>query len=130
MYKTFTWRVQKVKYDPNDDKFIKEITVEIYGTEGSITKMETQGCVFTGDKSSVADFKAYSTFIDDNNAFTSTGEATLVDWVKTRFMDYKVAKIQKRIQNQIDLHNKKTIETDVEPTSTVAKPTVTQPPEE
>jgi len=130
MATTFTWRVQKVKYDPNDDKFIKEITVEIYGTEGSITKMETQGCVFTGDKSSVADFKAYSTFIDDNNAFTSTGEATLVDWVKTRFMDYKVAKIQKRIQNQIDLHNKKTIETDVEPTSTVAKPTVTQPPEE
>ena len=130
MATTFTWRVQKVKYDPNDDKFIKEITVEIYGTEGSITKMETQGCVFTGDKSSVADFKAFSTFIDDNNAFTSTGEATLVDWVKTRFMDYKVAKIQKRIQNQIDLHNKKTIETDVEPTSTVAKPTVTQPPEE
>ena len=130
MATTFTWRVQKVKYDPNDDKFIKEFTVEIYGTEGSITKMETQGCVFTGDKSSVADFKAYSTFIDDNNAFTSTGEATLVDWVKTRFMDYKVAKIQKRIQNQIDLHNKKTIETDVEPTSTVAKPTVTQPPEE
>ena len=130
MATTFTWRVQKVKYDPNDDKFIKEITVEIYGTEGSITKMETQGCVFTGDKSSVADFKAYSTFIDDNNAFTSTGEATLVDWVKTRFMDYKVAKIQKRIQNQIDLHNKKTIETDVEPTSTVAKPTVTQPPQE
>ena len=130
MATTFTWRVQKVKYDPNDDKFIKEITVEIYGTEGSITKMETQGCVFTGDKSSVADFKAYSTFIDDNNAFTSTGEATLVDWVKTRFMDYKVAKIQKRIQNQIDLHNKKTIETDVEPTSTVAKPTVTQPSEE
>ena len=130
MATTFTWRVQKVKYDPNDDKFIKEITVEIYGTEGSITKMETQGCVFTGDKSSVADFKAYSTFIDDNNAFTSTGEATLVDWVETRFMDYKVAKIQKRIQNQIDLHNKKTIETDVEPTSTVAKPTVTQPPEE
>lgn len=130
MATTFTWRVQKVKYDPNDDKFIKEITVEIYGTEGSITKMETQGCVFTGDKSSVADFKAYSTFIDDNNAFTSTGEATLVDWVKTRFMDYKVAKIQKRIQNQIDLHNKKTIETDVEPTSSVAKPTVTETPEE
>ena len=130
MATTFTWRVQKVKYDPNDDKFIKEITVEIYGTEGSVTKMETQGCVFTGDKASVPDFKAYSTFIDDSNAFTSTGEATLVDWVKTRFMDYKVAKIQKRIQNQIDLHNKKTIETDVEPTSSVAKPTVTETPEE
>ena len=42
MATTFSWRVQKVKYDPNDDKFIKEITVEIYGTEGSVTKMETQ----------------------------------------------------------------------------------------
>ena len=44
-------------------------------------------------------------------------------------MDYKVTKIQNRIQTQIDLHNKKTIETDVEPTSSVAKPTVTVTPD-
>lgn len=130
MATTFSWRVTSVKSDPNDDEFIKEVNVEIYGTEGSVTKMETQSCIFQGNKASVADFKAYSTLIGSDKAFTATGEDTIVGWVKTAFMDYKVTKIQNRIQTQIDLHNKKTIETDVQPTSSVAKPTVTETPEE
>ena len=129
MATTFSWRVQSVKSDPNDDEFIKEVGVEIYGTEGSVTKMETQTCIFTGGKASVADFKAYSTLIDSKKAFTATGEETIVKWVKDTFMDYKVEKIQKRIQAQIDIHNEKTIETDVQPTSSVAKPTVTASPD-
>ena len=91
--------------------------------------METQSCIFRGNKASVADFKAYSTLIGSDKAFTATGEDTIVGWVKTAFMDYKVTKIQNRIQTQIDLHNKKTIETDVTPTSSVAKPTVTVTPD-
>ena len=131
MATTFSWRVKSVKSDPNDDEFIKEVGVEIYGTEGSVTKMETQSCIFTGNKAAVgSDFKAYSSLIGSDKAFTATGEDTIVGWVKDTFMDYKVTKIQNRIQTQIDLHNKKTIETDVEPTSSVAKPTVTKTPEE
>ena len=131
MATTFSWRVKSVKSDPNDDEYIKEVGVEIYGTEDSVTKMETQSCIFEGNKAGVGeDFKAYSTLIGSDKAFTSTGEDTIVGWVKDTFMDYKVTKIQNRIQTQIDLHNKKTIETDVAPTSSVAKPTVTETPEE
>ena len=131
MATTFSWRVKSVKSDPNDDEYIKEVLVEVYGTEGSVTKMETQSCIFSGNKASVgSDFKAYSTLIGSDKAFTATGEDTIATWVKDTFMDYKVTKIQNRIQTQIDLHNKKTIETDVEPTSSVAKPTVTETPEE
>ena len=131
MATTFSWRVKSVKSDPNDDEYIKEVLVEVYGTEGSVTKMETQSCIFSGNKASVgSDFKAYSTLIGSDKAFTATGEDTIATWVKDTFMDYKVTKIQNRIQTQIDLHNKKTLETDVEPTSSVAKPTVTETPEE
>ena len=130
MATTFSWRVQSVKSDPNDDEFIKEVIVEIFGTEGSVTKMETQSCIFTGNKASVgSDFKAYSTLIGSDKAFTDTGEDTIVGWVKDTFMDYKVTKIQNRIQAQIDTHNEKVLETDVEPTSTVAKPEVTVTPD-
>ena len=128
MATTFSWRVKSVKSDPNDDQFIKEVLVEIYGTEGSVTKMATQSCIFTGNKASVADFKAYSTLIGSDNAFTDTGEDTIVGWVKDTFMDYKVTKIQNRIQAQIDTHNEKTLETNLEPTSSVAKPEVTVTP--
>ena len=131
MATTFSWRVRSVKSDPNDDEFIKEVGVEIYGTEGTVTKMESQSCIFTGNKAAVgSDFKAYSTLIGSDKAFTATGEDTIVSWVKDTFMDYKVTKIQNRIQTQIDLHNNKTLETDVEPTSSVAKPTVTPTPTE
>ena len=129
MATAFSWRVQSVKSDPNDDEYIKEVIVQIYGTEGSVTKMETQSCIFTGGKASVANFKAYSTLIDSSKAFTTTGEETIIGWVKDAFMDYKVAKIQNRIQAQIDTHNEMVLETDVEPTSSVAKPEVTVTPE-
>ena len=129
MATAFSWRVQSVKSDPNDDEFIKEVIVEIFGTEGSVTKMETQSCIFTGNKASVgSDFKAYSTLIGSDKAFTDTGEDTIVGWVKDTFMDYKVTKIQNRIQAQIDTHNEKVLATEVEPTSSVAKPTVTVTP--
>ena len=130
MATTFSWRVKSVKSDPNDDEFIKEVIVEVFGTEGSVTKMETQSCIFTGNKAAVgSDFKAYSTIIGSDKAFTSTGEDTIVGWVKDTFMDYKVTKIQNRIQAQIDTHNEKVLETDVEPRSTVAKPEVTVTPD-
>ena len=130
MATTFSWRVKSVKSDPNDDEFIKEVIVEVFGTEGSVTKMETQSCIFTGNKAAVgSDFKAYSTLIGSDKAFTSTGEDTIVGWVKDTFMDYKVTKIQNRIQAQIDTHNEKVLETDVEPTSSVAKPEVTVTPD-
>ena len=37
MATAFSWRVQSVKSDPNDDEYIKEVIVQIYGTEGSVT---------------------------------------------------------------------------------------------
>lgn len=129
MATTFSWRIKSVKSDPNDDQFIKEVFVDIFGTEGSVTKMETQSCIFTGNKASVADFKAYSTLIGSDNAFTDTGEDIIVGWVKDTFMDYKVTKIQERIQAQIDTHNEKVLETEVKPTSTVAKPEITVTPD-
>ena len=130
MATTFSWRVKSVKSDPNDDEFIKEVIVEVFGTEGSVTKMETQSCIFTGNKAAVgSDFKAYSTLIGSDKAFTSTGEDTIVGWVKDTFMDYKVTKIQNRIQAQIDTHNEKVLATEVQPTSSVAKQTVTVTPD-
>ena len=130
MATTFSWRISSVKSDPNDDEFIKEVIVEIFGTEGSVTKMETQSCIFTGNKASVgSNFKAYSTLIGSDKAFTSTGEDTIVSWVKDTFMDYKVTKIQNRIQAQLDTHNEKVLATEVQPTSLVAKPTVTVTPD-
>ena len=130
MATTFSWRVKSVKSDPNDDEFIKEVIIEVFGTEGSVTKMETQSCIFTGNKAAVgSDFKAYSTLIGSDKAFTSTGENTLVGWVKDTFMDYKVTKIQNRIQAQIDTHNEKVLETELDPTSSVAKPEVTVTPD-
>ena len=130
MATTFSWRVKSVKSDPNDDEFIKEVIVEVFGTEGSVTKMETQSCIFTGNKAAVgSDFKAYSTIIGSDKAFTSTGEDTIVGWVKDTFMDYKVTKIQNRIQAQIDTHNEKVLETELDPTSSVAKPEVTVTPD-
>lgn len=130
MATTFSWRVKSVKSDPNDDEFIKEVIIQVFGTEGSVTKMETQSCIFTGNKAAVgSDFKAYSTLIGSDKAFTSTGEDTLVGWVKDTFMDYKVTKIQNRIQAQIDTHNEKVLETELEPTSSVAKPEVTVTPD-
>ena len=130
MATTFSWRVKSVKSDPNDDEFIKEVIIEVFGTEGSVTKMETQSCIFTGNKAAVgSDFKAYSTLIGSDKAFTSTGEDTLVGWVKDTFMDYKVTKIQNRIQAQIDTHNQKVLETELDPTSSVAKPEVTVTPD-
>ena len=130
MATTFTWKVDSLKTDPNDDNYITEATAKVFGTEGSVTKMETQSCIFTGNKAAVgSDFKAYSTIIGSDKAFTSTGEDTIVGWVKDTFMDYKVTKIQNRIQAQIDTHNEKVLETELDPTSSVAKPEVTVTPD-
>jgi len=129
MATTFSWRVKNIKSNPNDDNFITEANVEIYGTEDSVVKMESQSCIFTGNKAAVgSDFLPYSTLIGSDKAFTETGEETIIGWVKNAFLDYKIAMIENRIQAQIDLHNKKILEVETEPTSTIAKPTVTITP--
>ena len=129
MATTFSWRVKNIKSDPNDDNYITEANVEVYGTEDSVVKMEPQSCIFTGNKDAVgSNFLPYSTLIDSDKAFTETGEETIIGWVKNRFLDYEIAMIENRIQAQIDLHNKKILEVETVPTSTIAKPTVTITP--
>ena len=123
----FTWKVDSLKTDPNDDNYITEATAKVFGTEGSVTKSTTVSCVFPGNKASVgSDFKSLEDLKKED------GESTIVGWIKTGIMDYKVAKIEKSIQNFIDIHNSKVIETTVNAadTSYSAQPTETPTPSE
>ena len=125
MATTFVYKVKSLKTDPNDDNYIKEATVEIFGTEGSVTKATTCHCVFPGNKAGVgSDFKSF----DDLKK--AEGEATIVEWVKAGWTDYKVKKLEGFVQAAIDKHNEKATETEVQSkdTSYAAAPTVTPDP--
>ena len=50
MATTFTYKVKSLKADPNDDNYVFEATVDIFGTEGSVTKSTSCHCVFPGKK--------------------------------------------------------------------------------
>jgi hypothetical protein len=122
MATTFVYKVKSLKTDPNDDNYITEATVEIFGTEGSVTKSTSCHCVFPGNKAAVgSDFKS----LDDLKK--AEGEATIVDWVKSGWTDYKVKKLEGFVQSSIDQHNEKATETELESkdTSYSAAPTVT-----
>ena len=121
MAATFTYKVQSLKADPNDDNYVFEATVGIFGTEGSVTKSTTCHCVFPGKKADVTEFKS----LDDLKK--AEGEATIVEWVKAGWTDYKVKKLEGVVQAAIDKHNEKATETEVESkdTSYAASPTVT-----
>jgi len=124
MAATFTYKVKSLKTDPNDDNFIQEATVEIFGTEGSVTKSIAAQCVFDGDKASVgSDFKS----IDDLKK--KEGEAVIVEWVKAGWTDYKVKKLEHNVQLAIDEETTPSvILINAEETSYDAAPTVTPSP--
>ena len=108
MATSFTWKIESLKTDPNDDHYITEATAKVFGTEGDVTKATSVSCVFDGNKDAVgSDFKS----IDDLKKVE--GESIIVDWIKTGIMDYKVAKVEKNIQRMIDSHNKKVLESTV-----------------
>ena len=124
MAATFTYKVKNLKADPNDDNYVFEATVDIFGTEGDVTKSTSCHCVFPGKKADVTDFKS----LDDLKKVD--GEATVVDWVKAGWTDYKVKKLEGFVQAAIDKHNSKATETEVATTDTSysAAPTVTPDP--
>jgi hypothetical protein len=127
MATTFIWKVASLKTNPNDDNYITEATAKVFGTEGSVTKATTVSCIFPGNKATVgSDFKS----LDDLKK--EDGESIIVGWIKVGIMDYKVAKIEKTIQDMIDIHNKKVLELTVNAadTSYSAQPTETTTPEE
>ena len=127
MATTFIWKVDSLTTNPNDDNYITEATAKVFGTEGSVTKATTVSCIFPGNKATVgSDFKS----LDDLKK--EDGESIIVGWIKVGIMDYKVAKIEKTIQNMIDIHNKKVLELTVNAadTSYSAQPTETTTPEE
>ena len=99
MAATFSWRVASLKTDPSDDNYIFEAMVNIYGTEGSVTKMTSASCVFPGKKDDVTDFKS----LDDLKK--AENESIIVNWVKDGFTEYKVTKLENIVQNLIDQHN-------------------------
>ena len=122
MAATFQYKVRSLKTDPNDDNYIAEATVEIFGTEGSVVKSSTCHCVFPGNKSAVgSDFKS----LDDLKK--SEGEATIVNWVKAGWGDTKCKKLEGFVQVAIDKHNKKAVVTELQSkdTSYSASPTIT-----
>tara|TARA_B100000965_G_scaffold190307_1_gene158868 strand:+ start:3523 stop:3930 length:408 start_codon:yes stop_codon:yes gene_type:complete len=122
MAATFQYKVFSLKTDPNDDNYITEATLEIFGTEGSVVKASTCHCVFPGSKLAVgSDFKS----LDDLKK--AEGEATIVSWVKAGWGDDKCKKLEGFIQQQIDIHNKKAVISELESkdTSYSASPTVT-----
>ena len=113
MATSFTWKIESLKTDPNDDHYIMEATAKVFGTEGDVTKATSVSCVFPGNKDAVgSDFKS----IDDLKKVE--GESIIVDWIKTGIMDYKVAKVEKNIQRMIDSHNNKVLESTVYATDT------------
>ena len=108
MATSFNWKIESLKTDPNDDHYITEATAKVFGTEDGVTKSTTVSCVFPGNKDAVgSDFKS----IDDLKK--AEGESIIVDWIKTGIMDYKVAKIEKNVQDLIDLHKNIVLETTV-----------------
>ena len=122
MAATFQYMVSSLKTDPNDDGYITEATVQIFGTEGAVGKASSCHCVFPGNKAAVGSgFKS----LDDLKK--AEGEATIVEWVKAGCTDYKVKKLEGFVQAAIDKHNEKATETEVESkdTSYAASPTVT-----
>ena len=93
MAATFQYKVRSVKTDPNDDGYISEAMVEIFGTEGSVTKATTCHCVFPGNKTAVGSgFKS----LDDLKK--AEGEAIIVEWAKAGWTDYKVKKLEATVQ--------------------------------
>ena len=98
MAATFSWRVASLKTDPSDDNYIFEAMVNIYGTEGSVTKMTSASCVFPGKKADVTDFKS----LDDLKK--AENESIIIDWVKDGFTEYKVTKLENTVQDSIDKH--------------------------
>ena len=127
MATTFAYKVKSLKTDPNDDNYITEATVQVFGTEGSITKSTHCHCVFPGNKAAVgSDFKS----LDDLKK--AEGEATIVEWVKAGWTDYKVKKLEAAVQKQIDNQNSKASEVLVNAadTSYAAAPEVTPNPDD
>ena len=45
---TTSWKIDQLKIDPSDDNYIFEVVVNVFGTEGSVTKMVSTHCVFPG----------------------------------------------------------------------------------
>jgi len=125
MAATFSYKVSSLKTDPNDDGYITEATVQIFGTEGSVVKASSCHCVFPGNKTAVGSgFKS----LDDLKK--AEGEATIVEWVKAGWGDAKCKKLEGFVQAAIDKHNDKAVITEVESkdTSYAASPTVTDDP--
>jgi len=125
MATTFQYKVSSLKTDPNDDGYINEATVQIFGTEESITKSIYCHCVFPGNKAGVgSDFK----LLDDLKK--AEGEATIVEWAKAGWTDYKVKKLEAAVQKLIDDQNSKASEVLVseKDTSYAASPEVTPDP--
>ena len=127
MATNYIWKVQSLITNPNDDNFITEATAKVFGTEGTVTKATDVSCKFEGNKASVgADFKS----LEDLKK--AEGEAIIIGWIKTGIMDYKVKIIEQTVQDLIDIHNKKVLNTNVVAADTAysAQPTVTVTPEE
>ncbi len=125
MATTFQYKVSNLKTDPNDDDYINEATVQIFGTEGSVTKSTSCHCVFPGNKAGVgSDFKS----LDDLKK--AEGEATIVEWAKAGWTDYKVKKLEAAVQKLINDQNSKASEVLVsaKDTSYAASPEVTPDP--
>ena len=125
MAATFQYKVQSLKTDPNDDGYITEATVQIFGTEGDVVKASSCHCVFPGNKTAVGSgFKS----LDDLKK--AEGEATIVEWVKAGWGDAKCKKLEGLVQKMIDAQNGKASEVIVkaEDTSYAAAPAVTPDP--
>ena len=123
MAATFSYKVSSFKTDPNDDGYITEATVQIFGTEGSVVKASSCHCVFPGSKSIVGSgFKS----LDDLKK--AEGEAIIVEWVKAGWGDAKCKKLEGFVQAAIDKYNEKAVVTELQSkdTSYAASPTVTE----
>ena len=97
---SFEWRVGEIESDENDDNFIKNIEVRIFGTEDGVTKETRWEIPFDWDKDSIgSDFKSYA------DLTKAEGEATLIKWCKDTLGTEQVAKLEDVVRGYIVIHN-------------------------
>ena len=102
---TFTWKIESLSTNQEDDNFVFEAFVNVFGTSNGVTKKISVPCYFSGDKASIgADFKS----IDDLKK--ADGEAIIVGWVKNVIGSQKIAEIEGELRKTINEHNNKLTE--------------------
>ena len=94
MATTITWSIEAHKHETSGKKFISNCSYVCAATESSYRAEERGNAVL--DRPSDSDMVAYATFL-------KSGSSVLVNAVKAKLGDTKVAEIEKKVTDQLAL---------------------------